>query len=427
MLKAGFARLDITPPLDTYLAGYFKKRYAKEILDFTYLNALAVTDGTETAIIITADVLGIYSSCADRLRALIEEKTGIPANHVMLSALHQHTSVSLSDGSDIYKNDKAYVETLCRKFIDVAQMAIKDMKEASLSRAEKETEEPISFIRRYMMKDGSVVTNPGLNSRDEILHPCGEADNTVRLLRFKREGGNDIALVNFSTHPDVVGGEAISADWPGFVRSYVEEDLEGVSCLFLNGVQGDTNHIDILNGRIGRSYERSKQMGRIIADTVVNVWDKTTPCKNVSVNADITDVYNRTRTDGEERYEECKSILDDYNKGKKYVETVISEAIRIVDMKNETIYRRLPVSVISLGEVAFVGFGGEPFTHYATAIREACPDKYVIAACCTNGFAGYLPTATAFAEGGYEARSSRFTPTLESECVGAAIQTLSNM
>jgi hypothetical protein len=96
-------------------------------------------------------------------------------------------------------------------------------------------------------------------------------------------------------------------------------------------------------------------------------------------------------------------------------------------MKNETIYRRLPVSVISLGEVAFVGFGGEPFTHYATAIREACPDKYVIAACCTNGFAGYLPTATAFAEGGYEARSSRFTPTLESECVGAAIQTLSNM
>ena len=36
-------------------------------------------------------------------------------------------------------------------------------------------------------------------------------------------------------------------------------------------------------------------------------------------------------------------------------------------------------------------------------------------AVCANGYAGYLPTAKAFSEGGYEANSSPFTPTLEEE------------
>ena len=82
----------------------------------------------------------------------------------------------------------------------------------------------------------------------------------------------------------------------------------------------------------------------------------------------------------------------------------------------------MPVTVISFGDISIVGFGGEPFTHYATAVREACPDRYIVASCCANGGEGYLPTASAFAEGGYEARSSMFTPTLESECVDTAVK-----
>ena len=45
MLKAGFSRLDVTPPLGSYVAGYFVARYAKGVLDPIYLNALAMTDG----------------------------------------------------------------------------------------------------------------------------------------------------------------------------------------------------------------------------------------------------------------------------------------------------------------------------------------------------------------------------------------------
>lgn len=431
MLKAGFSRVDVTPPLGSYISGYFHKRYAKGILDPLYLNAVALSDENETVVIIAADIIGILAKFSDDIRKLISERTGVPEDHIMISCLHQHTSISLNDDSDSTYSDKTYTDVLYRKFADVAQMAIADMKTATLWIGERETEKPISFIRRYKMKNGSIVTNPSSRRIEEILHPCGEADNTVRLLRFKREEGNDIAFVNFSTHPDVIGGELFSADWPGFVRRFVESDIEGVSCLLLNGVQGDSNHFNILGGMATKGYEHSEYMGRMIADAVVNIWDKAVLNEDIAIHAGITNVYNRTRTDGEERYEECKQILEDNWKSrenaKKYSATILGEATRIVNIRSATIYSRLPVTAISLGYVGIVGFGGEAFTHYATAVREACPERYIIAACCSNGGEGYLPTTSAFSEGGYEANSSSFSSTLEEECVGAAVDMLKKM
>ena len=71
--------------------------------------------------------------------------------------------------------------------------------------------------------------------------------------------------------------------------------------------------------------------------------------------------------------------------------------------------------------VAFIGFGGEPFTQYAADARAAAPDKFVIASCNTNGNAGYLPTKEAFEEGGYEAKGTTFTAGLV-ELLGKTIK-----
>lgn len=42
----------------------------------------------------------------------------------------------------------------------------------------------------------------------------------------------------------------------------------------------------------------------------------------------------------------------------------------------------------------------------------AAPDKFVICSCCTNGYNGYFPTKEAFAEGGYEAKTTNFILTI---------------
>ena len=67
----------------------------------------------------------------------------------------------------------------------------------------------------------------------------------------------------------------------------------------------------------------------------------------------------------------------------------------------------------------FAGIGGEAFTAYIASVKALVPDRFLITAVCTNGYEGYFPTEEAFSQGGYEADSSLFTPTLEKEVVGA--------
>ena len=57
-LQAGFARVNINPPLGIHISGYFVERKAEGFLDDLEAVALAVGDGKNTAILIKIDVLG---------------------------------------------------------------------------------------------------------------------------------------------------------------------------------------------------------------------------------------------------------------------------------------------------------------------------------------------------------------------------------
>lgn len=172
-----------------YIAGYFNDRYAEKIEDPIYLNAIAVSDGDDSALIITADILGMKESYLTPIREKISATVGIKADNIIISALHQHTSVRVPNNPGINPIlDRVYFDMLDQKFCDVAKMAFEDMSEATLGGAERETAEQIAFVRRYRMKDGSIKTNPAPAISDQISHPIDDPDNTVRLLRFFREG-----------------------------------------------------------------------------------------------------------------------------------------------------------------------------------------------------------------------------------------------
>ena len=433
MIKAGFARLDVTPPLGADLSGYFYIRHAKGILDTLDLNAVAVSNGTDTVILMAIDFIGIRMNYMDQIKAIITERTGVPASNVLIAALHQHTSCCLSDSRESNLKDKAFIDVLLRKFGDAAQLAIDDLKDATVNVAAEETAEPIAFVRRYFTADGGVATNP--SSKLVLTGRCDEADNTMRLVRFRREGDKDIAIVNFSTHPDVIGGDLISADWPGFTRRFVEADLPGVSCLFFTGCQGDSNHYDFFKPKDQRlkganGYEHSRYMGRTVADAVVKAWNNTKEVAGDAISGQFTVVYNRTNTVDIEKYDEYKAWYEDYEAGKLEPKPHITElayASRIISLRTSPIFRPVPITVIGIGDVVFTGFGGEAFTAYGQSVRDMVPGKFVVCAVCANGYEGYLPTEKAFAQGGYESKSSLFTPTLEQEIMGTVQNMLETM
>lgn len=428
MIKAGFARVDITPPLGTPLSGYFYRRESDGVLDPIQLNALAFGNGESTAVVIACDLIGMVLGQANRVRELIAARTGIAADHILICCLHQHTSIRIGDkvnGEDYSSfDDPAYMNMLYRKFCDVAQMAINDMSDATPATAEAQALEDVAFVRRYWLEDGTVATNPS-SKGPKPQRRCDESDNTVRLLRFVREGKPDIAYVNFSTHPDVISGSKLSADWPGFVRRFVEKNQENTRCLCVVGFQGDSNHVDYLKPKEarfpeGERYAHSRYMGRVIADTVKTIWDKTVATEGDNIFGGMDILYNKTNTEGEELYDEQKRFYADYEAGKLEKTphiTVLARAKRIIGIRTSPIYRAVPVSVVGFGSVAFVGVGGEPFTQYTWNAHKVAAGKTVFCSCCTNGYEGYLPHARAFEEGGYEASSSPFTPCLEQQFI----------
>ena len=426
MLKAGFARVDITPPFGTPLDGYFHTRFVNGVLDPIELNAIALNDGEKTVVMIAADMLGIYIDDVEAIKSSIFNRFGIPKDCIVISALHQHTSFRLTKKGADHLNP-AYAEILYLKFGDVAKMAVDDMRECTVSTAEKLAEEPIAFVRRYLTKDGTYVTNPPSEVIPNLVSRAAEADNTVRFLRFKREGAKDIALVNFSTHPDVVHGEKVSADWPGFTRRFVESDNPNVSCIFFTGAQGDSNHVDYL-GVKRNGYEHSRHMGRVVANAVKEMWDQTTPHEDGKLFAGVKDIYNKSNTAGEEKYEECLAFEKARREGTLGYAPHIEQcafALRVIEIRESmTIYRKLPVTVVGIGDIVIVGFGGEPFTEYGAAVRKAAGGRFALTFCTTNGHQGYLPSAQAFSQGGYETANSRFTSNLQEQAIGAAKELL---
>jgi len=68
------------------------------------------------------------------------------------------------------------------------------------------------------------------------------------------------------------------------------------------------------------------------------------------------------------------------------------------------------LSVGRLGNVAFVGLGGEVFNEIGQAIKAQSPFPFTFVFTHCNGAAGYLPTEASYAAGGYEVESSPFAP-----------------
>ncbi|MCL2518589.1 MAG: hypothetical protein FWF15_08510 [Oscillospiraceae bacterium] len=413
-LKVGFARVDITPPFGIHMQGYYNERHADGTLDPLLASAIAFNDGEKTAVIYSLDIIGMSQKCADEARNIIAAAADIPYEAVFIACSHTHTGPVIENRR--YSGDPEYNNVMFRKLADAAVIAIQDMVSAEIEIAHGEAK-GISFVRRFRMKSGKTQTNPGVGN-PEIDHPIGSPDESVQLVKIKREGKHEILLVNFQVHPDVIGGCKFSADYPGFVRRTIEGAVDDSYCVYFNGAQGDTNHINTdPNGfRTDKGYKHSRHMGYTIASSVLQIYSKTIPVdgsivgfmqNNITVPINKGDpAYMPTALKFIESHESGKSN-EIPHQGMEYT-TVIAEAYRMRNVKDWADDFTLYLNAIKIGDIVITGIPGEPFTDIGRGVKDNSPYKATIVCCCANGCEGYYPMKSAYDEGGYEARSSPF-------------------
>jgi len=436
MLQTGFARVDITPPLGITVSGYFATRYADGVRDPLYATAVAFDDGEKRTVVMSLDLIGFNQSLMDEYRPEIARTIGTDAEGVFIACTHTHLGPCTANARGVRENPE-YIQWLGKRLCDAATLAVKDMAPTKMLYTRGEAKD-VAFIRRFRMKDGSVRTNPGWQNPD-IDHALGTPDENSSLLILKRENKPEIGIVNFQVHPDVIGGCSLSADFPKFVRDTYEKMIDNSLCMYLNGAQGDTNHIDVRRsgGPEAHGYLRAKYMGKKIALSVIANYELAEELSGEKVayaQKNITVKYNKGRPD---QVEESIRISDIYKRegieaavpgesGMRRTE-IVAEATRIVELMSLPDEKVLYITAVSVGDVAFAGFPGEPFTEIGRQVKANSKFTLTMTACAANGYEGYYPMAQVYDEGGYEFNSARYVKGTAEKLIEESISLINSL
>ena len=423
-LMVGYARVNATPMMGIRMSGYFRVRRAEAVLDDIEICAVAFASGDTKVVALTMDICYFMPDTSLALRQHIAEVNNIPVEAVYLHSTHSHTGPFVTkDAEEVLEQE--FYRIVYHKMADAAKFALEDLKPAKMGYAVGEAPE-VAFIRRFKMKDGTTQTNPGIGN-PEIDHPIGVADHRVNVLRFNREDGSTVILGNYGNHPDTVGGEKLSGDWPALVRGQVEQAIPGSKCIFFNGVQGDVNHINVRpqiseeelmyqTTGIQKGHRFAQSVARAITGTILQLFDRTRymPVDSIRFKQRLIRLPSNRPTP--EEMPEAHRINNLYVSGRGHElpytgmmwTTIVADAARKVKLEHGPDFFEMVLSGIALGNVVMLGIPGEPFTGVGIELKKA-PGWDLIMPCCTvNGYSGYFPMQEAYDEGGYEARNSRF-------------------
>lgn len=417
-MKCGFFKKDITPTVGCYMAGKAHERISQGVEDPLHIRAIAFEE-EGLAVVLVFDFVGMRQELCVTIRDRVAHGLGIQRKDVFVSCTHTHTGPEVRPGARD-KSDPFYVDMLPYLALSAAQCAVADLKETTVFGAQS-TLENVTYIRRYRMKDGSVRTNPGRRNPD-IVGPMTPADETIRLVKFVREGADDIILVNFQVHPDVMNSKGLSADYPGVVCNTLERALPGTKCIYFNGTAGDLNHIDVHCPEWDpcTGPGQVEYMGFSIAGKILSMYTKARPIQTGAVKTEEKRITINLKPPAPERVPEAQELLrlhdaglDDQipHKGMEFI-TALFEARQIIARSQPGYQSEKTVSVcgLSFGDICVIGIPGEGFCEIGRQIREESPFQMQLSLGLCNGSEGYFPMKDAFEVNGYESRTSHFVP-----------------
>lgn len=394
ILLAGYSELDITPVLGTGMPGYFTERKADGVLDPLLIKALALTYDDTTLLIMAVDLIALDRPLVDKLRNAVREKTSIPTERIFIHATHTHTGARASEIAD----------ALPQQMASAAAKALENRKQETRITLGCAEENSVTFIRRYLMKDGTVRTNPG-RANPNIVRPIGQIDAKVNVLSLHT---TKTLLVSHGLHCDCVSGTKFSADYPYHLTETVRQELgSDWNVVYLNSCCGNINHININDKDQRSSYEESRKIGRTLGRAALLAHKSSTEIKVDRIDSSTKQIECPIRKVPQQVYEWAKKEMqNDSEKASKrnFNELTPSGIIRLAETEEQS--RAAEIIVLCIGQVGIVGLPSECFVELSKDIQthSLMDSTWVIG--LTGGSMGYVPHSRGYQEGGYEATYS---------------------
>jgi neutral ceramidase len=414
VLKAGRAAVKITPPKGMPMQGYYHVRLSEGAHDDLYAKALAVESGGQRFVMVAVDLAAIPKRFVTKAREIVQQKNGLAADRVMVSATHSHTGpelgIRLKGVSDeTLKLVKSYHEELPARIAESVDLALKDLQPAKMHAAVG-FEDSISFIRRFRMIDGTVGWNPGkLNPK--IVKPMGSIDPDVPVVYVESDKSAPLlTYVNFANHLDTVGGMEFSADYPYTLGKVLGNAKgAGMMTMFTIGCAGNINHIDVKTNRPQKGHEEAARIGSILAGSALKAFRHLTevPVGKIWTKQEVLSLPPTSYPASD--VAKAREVVANYGKpgaNPFYEQVHAFKVLELEERKGKPI--EAEVQVIALGQdIAWVGLPGEIFAEHGKAIKLASPFPYTIIVELANDNVGYVPDRRAYGEGAYEVISTR--------------------
>ncbi len=403
-MKAGVARVDITPPLGLPIGCWAARAcLAQGIREPLVAQALVVTDGERTAAIVTTDLVFAGRDLTDAVRSRVQELCGLAPDSVVIHATHNHSAPSLSRGSGVAglrdaPGFEGYVAVLPDLLAGCVFAAWKRMQPARIGSA------------------GGPA--PGL-SVNRVRHEL-PVDDALAVIRIDAADGSPLAaLVNFTAHPISVGGITTQwdAEYPGPLRGAFEQAVPGVECMFLQGCAGDVAPFtDWWFGNTDasrHSYEARDELGTALGRQAAELHGtiETTTDARVAAASEWLELRRRRHAySAEELRAAADAVLPDDEAEvtetwpttvhtmtsaqqfpQSYVQGAIAMYLHMLEHADRPV--RTEVQALAVGDAVVVSNSFELFNGLGARIKAESPFATTIAASYTNDYLGYLPSS----------------------------------
>ncbi|MDB5278807.1 MAG: Alkaline ceramidase domain protein [Ferruginibacter sp.] len=389
-IKAGAARISITPTTPMWLNGYAgREAPATESIHEIWAKALVIEENKNSSVIfVTTDLLGLSHEVVEAVYRALSAKYGINRSQLSMNASHTHSGPVVWPCLDVIHDFNVtdqgtvatYSHTLTNNIIKVVADAMSKLVPAKL----------------YSGHGSAGFAINRRNLRDHNNN--GSTDHDVPVLKVATPGGKILAvLFGYACHNTTLvdDNHLFNGDYAGFAQIEIEKNNPGAVALFLMGCGGDQNPEP--RGTVALATKYGKELADAVQTAMTGTMKTVnTPVRTSYVNTDLNfqafdlAMYQKDIT-GDNKYfqRRAKLMLEAYNKG--------------WDVSKF----HYPVQAVRFGnDLTILALSGEVVVDYSLKSKKIFAGENLFVAGYCNEVTCYIPSKRVLKEGGYEADES---------------------
>jgi hypothetical protein len=415
--QAGAAMVDISPPkLPVLVNGGMISRYVDKIKTTIHARAVVVSDGKTQLAIVVADSCMMGRELLDDAKAMASKKTGIAANHLLISATHAHSvPASMSClGTDA---DPSYVPFLKEKLVEAIAAAQAKLAPARIGFAKADAAE-FTALRQWIRRPDRIAEDPFGNMTvranmhagrnwDDATGEAGPEDPDLSLISIQTRGGEPLAVMaNFSMH--YFGDTDISADYYGLFSEGLKQriapqgDFVG---LMSHGCSGDIYRVDYTIPEKERPKPTIDEYTNGLLDIAMKAYAGIHYQDKAEVSMAEQRMTLKYRVADKQRLEWAQRIITQM--GDRLPKTPTEVYAREQLILNERQQTEIVVQALRLGDIGIATTPCETYAITGLKVKAASPLAHNIVIELANGGDGYIPPPEQHAFGGYNTWAAR--------------------